>query len=303
MIMMKMMKMMKNKQQMLWLLIFILLLPSFAMAQPPLPCSITGVVTIDGIPTGGITVQIENINTGEVRTTTTSPGNPPYEKWMGYYTEVISGQNDHTVKITVSYGGYIYCNTTKIDLTRVTQWLNLSIVPGEMPPDPPPGGNGETPEEPEGPSEDPEEPEEPNGNETEEPEQNETENGNETTYHLTVKVVDNATGDPISSASVTIYCNTSKIAKSYTNDTGTVSFVLEEGDYTVEVMKEGYSGKSGSFTLLCSVEQPFSLDKKGDDNPNPQPTEDQGVPLYVYGIICAIVVIIILGVIIYWRYH
>ncbi|MBA7665788.1 hypothetical protein ES703_73862 [subsurface metagenome] len=128
-------------------------------------------------------------------------------------------------------------------------------------------------------------------------------NGNETQYYLTVAVVDNATGDPIGSASVTVYCNDSKIAKSYTNDTGVASFLLEEGDYTVEVTKEGYSGKSGSFTLLCSVDQPFSLDKKGDDNPNPQPTEDQGVPLYVYGIICAIVVIIILGVIAYWWWY
>ncbi len=288
---------MKNKKQMLWILVFILLMPSFVMAQSlHLPPITTGVVTIDGIPTGRITVQVENLNTTEeVQTTTTSPGNPPHEAWRGYYIVLVSGQNDHIVKITVSYGGYIYYNTTKIGLARVT-WLNLSSVTGE-PPSPSPGGNGGTPEEPEDPLEDPEEPD---GNETEEPEQNETENGNETTYHLTVKVVDNATGNPISSASVTVYCDESKIAKSYTNDTGTASFVLEEGDYTVEVMKEGYLGKSGSFTLLCSVEQPFSLDKKGDGNPNS--TDEPGIPLYVYGGICAIAVIIILGVV-YWRWY
>lgn len=276
----------------------ILIIPSFSVSSydPPMPIGVGGRITVNNAPVGGITVRVENVNTSESRTTTTSYDTP--HTICGFYTVSLTGSDGDVIKVTVTYGN-TYSNTTIVNMGRVTQFCNLSIVPGETPPDPPPGGNGETPEEPEDP---PEEPGEPDENETEEPEQNETENGNETTYHLTVKVVDNATGAPISSASVTVYCNESKIAKSYTNDTGTVSFVLEEGAYTVEVMKEGYSGKSGSFTLLCSVEQPFSLDKKGDDNPNPQPTEDQGVPLYVYGIICATVVIIILGVIIYWRW-
>lgn len=277
----------------------ILIISSFSVSSdgPPLPIGIGGRITVDNVPVGGITVRVENVNTSESRTATTSYDTP--HTICGFYAVSLSGSDGDVIKVTVTYGK-TYSNTVIVNIKRVTQFCNVSIITGETPPDPPPGGNGETPEEPEEP---PEEPDEPNGNETEEPEQNETENGNETTYYLTVKVVDNITGDPISSASVTVYCNESKIAKSYTNDTGAASFVLEEGDYTVEVAKEGYSGKSGSFTLLCSVEQPFSLDKKGDDNPNPQPTEGPGVPLYAYGIICAIVVIIMLCVIIYWRWY
>ena len=63
-------------KKLLILTCFALVSSSFATAQIPLPIGIGGVVEIDGIPIGGITVQVENLNTGEVKTTTTAYDTP-----------------------------------------------------------------------------------------------------------------------------------------------------------------------------------------------------------------------------------
>jgi len=269
-----------------FLVLLLVLTSSFAVADDQMGdvAGIKGTVYVDGGPSDDLSGLVTDIDTGGSATATTMSG--------GRYALGLTTFDGDTVRIDVRYNGITFSNTTKIDHDIPTQWLNLSIETDEPPNGP---GNGQDP---------PPDDDEPDGNETEEPEQNETENGNETTYYLTVTVVDNANGNPIDHASVTVYCNESNISSpSYTNDTGVASFLLEEAVYTVEVMKDGYTGKSGSFTLLCSTEQSFSLEKTSGGSGNPNSTDGHGIPLYVYGIVCAIAVIIILGVIAYWRWY
>ena len=270
---------------------FILISSSFATAQIPMPIGIGGIITIDGTPIGGITVQVENLNTGEYKTTTTAY-DTPYTK-CGYYTVALSGQNGDIIKVTVTYGN-TYSNTTTVDLGLVTQFCNISISteepydpPDDPPYNPPDGGNGDEPEEP------------PENNETEEPPENDTDDDICNLYNLTVEVTDNTTGDPISNASVTVYRNDSMVSKSYTNDTGIAVFLLEEGEYAIEIIKDNYGIGSRTVNFLCSTE--YTIPMETESNPNPTPAQEEGTPMYFY-VIVAVAIIIIISIFVY-LYH
>lgn len=283
----------------LLILTLILISSSFANAQPGMPLGIGGRILIDDMPVGGITVQVENLNTGEVKTTTTAYDTPHTK--CGYYTVALTGQNDDVIKVTVTYGN-TYSNTIVVDTSQVTQFCNLSISTEEPPDDPPnggsgTGGNGDEPDEP--PYEPPEEPDDPINNETEEPSENNTDNDIRNLYNLTVEVVDNTTG-PISNASVTIYDNNeTKITKSYTNETGEAVFLLEEGIYIIEIEKNNHPVSYHTVSLLASMEYIAYMSTDENSGNIPCPCQQTGFPV-IY-IIIVIVIVVVAVIIFYYR--
>ena len=277
-------------------LILTLIGSSFAIAQPGMPVGVGGIIEIDNIPIGGITVQVENLNTGEYKTTTTAY-DTPYTK-CGYYTVALSGQNGDIIKVTVTYGN-TYSNTTTVDLGLVTQFCNISISteepydpPDDPPYNPPDGGNGDEPEEP------------PENNETEEPPENDTDDDICNLYNLTVEVTDNTTGDPISNASVTIYDNNeTKITKSYTNESGEATFLLEEGTYIIEVEKDKHSSSYHTVSLLASMEYTAYMSAQNDGNStNPmQQDDEQSFPVVYVGIAGVVTAIVAVSFFFYYK--
>lgn len=277
-------------------LILTLIGSSFAIAQIPLPIGVGGLITVDDIPVGGITVQVENLNTGEVKTTTTAY-DTPYTK-CGYYTVALTGQNGDVIKVTVTYGD-TYSNTTTVDLVLVTQYCNISISteePYNPPDDPLPSDDDDV-----SPDDDDEKPPSSEDNETDE---NDTDNDIRSQYNLTVTVFGNTT-EPIGNASVTIFCNDIKIAKSYTNDTGLAMFVLEEDEYTIEVTKSGYNMGTRTVSLLCSTEYTFCMNKSIENsNPDSQSQDDdQATPWFLYAMVAAAVSVILVVSVLVWRHY
>lgn len=278
-----------------FLVMSLLVTSSFAIAQPGmLMICVGGIIEIDDIPIGGITVQVENLNTGEYKTTTTAY-DTPYTK-CGYYIVDLTGQEGDVIKVTVTYGN-TYSNTTIVDISQVTLFYicNISIStdePYEPPDDPPynPPSNGDEPDEPETPEDN--ETEEP----PDEPPENDTDNDICNLYNLTVEVTDNTTGDPISNASVTVYRNDSMVSKSYTNDTGIAAFLLEEGEYAIEITKDNYKLGSRTVNFLCSTE--YTIPMETESNPNPTPAQEEGTPIYFY-VIVAVAIIIIISIFVY----
>lgn len=264
-------------------------------AQIPLPIGVGGIVEIDNIPVGGITVQVENLNTGEVKTTTTAY-DTPYTK-CGYYTVALTGQNGDTIKITVTYG-YTYSNTVIVDISQITQWCNLSIFTEEPyePPDNPPGGNGDNI---------PDEPDEPENNETEEPPENNTDNDIPNLCNLTVTVFDNTTNTPVNNASVTIYDNNeTKITKSYTNETGEAKFLLEESIYIIEVEKNNQPSSYHTVSLLASTKYTVYMPSQNKNSSSPCRTcQQKDVFPAIYIIIAIIIVVVSVIIFFYRRYH
>ena len=106
----------------LLILTLILISSSFAVAQPGMPIGAGGIIEVDGIPIGGITVQIVNLNTGESKITTTAYDTPHTK--CGFYTVALTGQDGDVIKATVTYGN-TYSNTTIVDISQVTQFCNI----------------------------------------------------------------------------------------------------------------------------------------------------------------------------------
>jgi len=282
----------------LLILIFLLILSSFATAQIPMPIGVGGLITVDDIPIGGITVQIENLNTGEVRTTTTAYDTP--HTMCGYYFDALFGQNGDVIKVTVIYGG-LYSNTTFVDTNQNIQFCNISISSEEPyePPDDPPYNPPEDP-----PYEPPyEPPDDPENNETEEPMENDTGDDIPNMYNLTVAVFDNTTNDPISNASVTIYgSNETKVTESHTNESGEAKFLLEEGNYIVTVKKDKHFSSYYAVSLSASMEYTAYMQKNEQNNiPHPAQPQEEGFPAIYTGVIGAIIAIICIAVFFYWR--
>lgn len=293
------------------MLLLMLIGYSFAIAQPGMPLGIGGMIIIDDMPVGGITVQVVNLNTGEHKTTTTAYDTPHTK--CGYYTVALTGQNEDVIKVTVTYGN-TYSNTCVVNLNLVTQWINISISteePYEPPDDPPynpPDNGGDNGDEP--PDDTPEEPE---NNETEEPDnplENNTDNDIPNLYNLTVTVFGNNTNNtsPVNNASVTIYdSNETKITKSYTNDSGKAIFQLEEGNYIVEVKKGSYVSERNTFSLLASMEYPMYMTVQNDDSSTGSIQQDDqkqsGIPFVYIGVAVAVIIIVGMGIFFYRRSH
>jgi len=98
------------------LLLFSLIIPSsFAIRQP---VGIAGFVYLDGQPLSNAMIIITNLNTSDTDTTTTNAD--------GLYTASLYADNGDVLRIVaVTLSGE---NTTTVNLSNPTQWLNLSIT-------------------------------------------------------------------------------------------------------------------------------------------------------------------------------
>ena len=100
------------------------------------PAGIAGRVKINGIYQNGIEVTIKNLDTGETKTVTTTKADNGENGW---YVVAISAQDGNRIQIICTYNGNTFTNYTTVDLSRTTQYLNLSITTES--------GGGENPSE------------------------------------------------------------------------------------------------------------------------------------------------------------
>lgn len=280
------------------LFLALLSMSAFTTAHLTPPPGIVGIVSVDGVPTSGLIVHIENIDTGEFQEQTTA--HDTLHTTSGGYAVAIPAEDGHMIEISVFYDGYTYFDTTIVDLSLFEQWLNLSIVTGNPPA---PSDDDDDASPPSGDDDDsPEEPPEDNGTE---PDENDTDNDIYNLYNLTVFVSDNTTGGPVSNASVTIYdIETNMVAENHTSEEGNVTFQLEEDDYIVEVEKGDYVTNRKRVALSGSMGFTLSLKEDGiggDNTPyiSPQDVQEQGFPFIYIGLIGAVIVSIV--VVLYWK--
>jgi len=136
----------KNNKTTTFVLLTLLILYSRLTTGIGIPVGIGGIVTVNDIPTDGLTVTVTNKNTNLQTTYVTANG--------GYYAVALEAKNGDIVEATCNYNDIIYSNTATIDTSLKTNWLNLSItIPSEEesnnndenqpspPPSPPPSNN------------------------------------------------------------------------------------------------------------------------------------------------------------------
>ena len=89
-------------------------------AQPPTVAGIGGKITVDGVPIqNGSIVHVKNNNTGEITNATTE---------NGWYAASMTVDEGNTIYVWITYNGKTYSNHTIIDLSRATQFCNISII-------------------------------------------------------------------------------------------------------------------------------------------------------------------------------
>ena len=290
------------------------------------PPGMGGMVDVDGIPTAGLAITVENLDNGEYREQITSEDTPGGR--VGGYGVCMPAQTGDAVRISCIYDEVTYMNTTIVDLERHVQWLNLSIDTGNPPPDADVDGipdyfdncpdvynpdqadsdeDGigdvcDEPDEPEDPPDDPPEdppdddpedpPEDPPVEDPDEQPDDDEQEPEQEWFNITISVTDNKTAEPISNASVAIYNSTlNAIAENNTNETGNVTFCLEDGNYTVEVTKEGYETRGADITPSDSLIYGLLLNIDSVQNENNEPggqlppTQDAGFPLIIIVIV------------------
>ena len=87
------------------------------------PVGIAGYVKdAGGSPISGATVTVTNLNTGDNVSSTTNS--------YGLYTCVLYGENNDVIQAVATYGGITSTNSTTVDLSKLTTWLNISISSG-----------------------------------------------------------------------------------------------------------------------------------------------------------------------------
>lgn len=292
----------------LLLLVGMLEITSFATAQFVPDPGVCGIVSANDVPLEGVPIRMDNLNNGEYREQTTAFENPPYST-AGGYAFCMPAEIGDTMQLTVYYNGTEYYGTTivvYVDFDDPINWFNLSIdanapspPPPDDPPDDPPYNPPDLPEDP--PDDPPEDP--PSEPPLEEPdEQNETEI---ICHNLTVSVFDNTTNAPINNASVTIYdIETNIIAENDTDESGNVTFQLEEGDYIVEAEKDDYPIKRTRVSVTGAVVCTLSLKESQDQNTNnpyiSSDVQEQGFP-YLYIGIAGIIITIIIAFLYFWK--
>ena len=302
---------------MLFSAIYITTFNGTASLEPP--PGIWGIVDVDGIPTGGLFVHVENLDNGKYKEQTTAYDNPPHSR-AGCYALCLSAHTGDTIRVSCIYDEVTYVNTTVVDLELFDQRLNLSIDTGNPPPDADEDGIpdyfdncpdvhnpdqadsdedgiGDVCDEPDDPPEDPPDdpPEDPPDDDPEDPPDDPPDDEQEPEqewFNITISVMDNKTAEPISNASVVIYNSTlNAIAENNTNETGNVTFCLEDGNYTVEATKDGYKTRGAEITPSDSLIYGLLLNVDSVQNENNEPggqfspTQDAGFPLIIIGIV------------------
>lgn len=97
------------------------------MSGQPHPIGLTGwVYREDGSPAANASVTIFNVNESIYANTTTNG--------TGAYATTISGDTDDTIRVNCSHLGEIGSNTTVVDVSKVTHWVNLSLLVAAIPP-------------------------------------------------------------------------------------------------------------------------------------------------------------------------
>ena len=83
------------------------------------PCGIAGFVYYQNLPLAGIKITVINLNTSESDTAVTNDD--------GLYTASLYAQTGDLLQISGEYNNITAINITVVDLSKTTQWLNLSI--------------------------------------------------------------------------------------------------------------------------------------------------------------------------------
>ena len=225
---------------------FILLLPvAYALPQP---VGIIGRIKVNGVYQDGIQVTVKNLMSGEERTVTTQEVNGEH----GWYLTALSANNNDILQI--SYNGHT--NTTVINLSKLSQYLNLSITNG--------GGGEPTPPSPSPPAPSPPPPASLKANFTYSPLNPKV--GDEVTF------TDISEGD-ISSRTWTIDGN------SFTTKTVTYTFTLS-GYYTVSLVIMDTYGNID----ICQKNIFISPSEQGfeaNETNNTSPPQKTNVTLYI----------------------
>ena len=90
-------------------------------AGPPiLPVGIAGEITINGEPIpDGYSVIIKNLNSEET-----------IEKFTkdGFFVAGLSAVDGDEIEASISYNGKVYSNSTVVNVSRTTQWINITII-------------------------------------------------------------------------------------------------------------------------------------------------------------------------------
>jgi len=88
------------------------------------PVGIAGRVIIDGTPTNGIKVVVQNLNTGETIQTYTRKA----QSEDGWFVCAVGGKDGDIIKATVNYNGKSYSKQITVDLNRTTHYINITIL-------------------------------------------------------------------------------------------------------------------------------------------------------------------------------
>ena len=101
------------------LLTFIFATIYVAKASPPMPIGTAGAIFVDDEPIeDGYVVTVKNENTGEEVYVYTE---------NGYFVSGLSGGDGNKIIASIEYDGILYSNSTIVDTSKATQWINISI--------------------------------------------------------------------------------------------------------------------------------------------------------------------------------
>ncbi|GAI10034.1 unnamed protein product, partial [marine sediment metagenome] len=92
-----------------------------------IPIGVAGWVYMeDASPAANAFVTVSNVNESISVTTTTNA--------TGAYAIAIGGKNHHIIRVNCSHLGEAGSNTTEVDVSKVTHWLNLTLSLAAIPP-------------------------------------------------------------------------------------------------------------------------------------------------------------------------
>jgi len=101
------------------LLTFIFATIYVAKASPPMPIGTAGKIVVNNESIDdGYVVTVKNEDTGEEVYAYTE---------NGYFVVGVSGIDGDEITASVEYDGVVYSNSTIVDTSRATQWINISI--------------------------------------------------------------------------------------------------------------------------------------------------------------------------------
>ncbi|MBA7665789.1 hypothetical protein ES703_73863 [subsurface metagenome] len=109
-------------------LILMFLLNLFPVVHGQLiPIGVAGEIYMeDASPAASAFVTVFNVNTSNYANTTTNA--------TGAYATAIDGNSNHIIRVNCSHLGEAGSNTTEVDVSKVTHWVNLSLLVAAIPP-------------------------------------------------------------------------------------------------------------------------------------------------------------------------